>query len=96
MIDRRRFLQTLAVAAASPVSGIRQSVAENVGGFGKLVADPAGVIDLPAGFSYTVVAQQGQEMDDGLLVPGLADGMATFAGDDNTIILVCNHEIHPY
>jgi len=96
MIDRRRFLQTLAVAAASPVSGIRQSVAESVGGFGKLVADPAGVIDLPAGFSYTVVAQQGQEMDDGLLVPGLADGMATFAGDDNTIILVCNHEIHPY
>lgn len=96
MINRRRFLQTLAVAAATPVSGIRQSGAENIGGFGELVADPAGVIDLPKGFNYTVIAQQGQQMDDGLLVPGLADGMAAFAGDGETVVLVCNHELHPY
>jgi len=35
-------------------------------------------------------------MDDGLLVPGLQDGMAAFAGEGDDIILVCNHEIHPY
>jgi len=95
MINRRLFLQTLAVAAASPVSGIRHSAAESGVGFGRLIADPAGVIDLPEGFSYTMVAQRGQEMDDGLLVPGLADGMATFAGEGNSVVLVCNHECHP-
>jgi secreted PhoX family phosphatase len=35
-------------------------------------------------------------MNDGLLVPGLADGMAAFPGDNGDVILVCNHENHPY
>lgn len=96
MIKRRLFLQTLAVAAASPTIAMKQSSAANHAGFGKLIADPAGVLDLPKGFSYTVVAQRGQEMDDGLLVPGLADGMAAFNGENGKIILVCNHEIHPF
>ena len=34
-------------------------------------------------------------MDDGLLVPGEADGMAAFAGQGGTIVLVCNHENPP-
>ena len=38
-------------------------------GFGPLVADPAGVLDLPAGFRYVVVSRTGDAMADGLLVP---------------------------
>jgi hypothetical protein len=89
-------LQTLAVAAASPTCTIPRAHAAQSSRFGKLVADPNGVLDLPANFAYTIVAVRGQDMDDGLLVPGLADGMAAFPGDDGNIVLVCNHEIHPY
>ncbi len=57
-----------------------------------LVADPHAVVDLPAGWSYTIVSRKGDEMDDGLVVPGLCDGMGAFPGPDGTVILVCNHE----
>ncbi len=62
-------------------------------GFGPLVRDPEGLFDLPAGFQYQVIARLGDEMSDGLLVPGLADGMAAFAGPMGRTVLVCNHEI---
>jgi len=57
-----------------------------------LVADPKAVVDLPAGFLYTIVSRQGDEMDDGLLVPANCDGMAAFPGPGGTVILVRNHE----
>jgi secreted PhoX family phosphatase len=66
-----------------------------VEGFGPLLPDPAGILDLPAGFRYTVVARQGDRMSDGLLMPGQPDGMAAFAGPDGTTVLVCNHELNP-
>ncbi len=34
-------------------------------------------------------------MTDGFLVPGLADGMAAFAGDDGRVIVIRNHEVSP-
>jgi uncharacterized protein len=63
-----------------------------LGGAGSLVADPKAVVDLPAGFSYTIVSRPGDEMDDGLVVPGLCDDMAAFPGPDGTVVLVRNHE----
>ena len=64
-------------------------------GYGELVPDPAGLLDLPAGFSYQVFSQAGDTMDDGLLVPGAHDGMAAFAAPDGRTILVRNHELSP-
>jgi uncharacterized protein len=64
-------------------------------GYGELVADPAGLLDLPAGFRYTVFSRAGETMNDGLLVPGAHDGMAAFAGPDGKTILVRNHELNP-
>ncbi len=61
-------------------------------GYGPLIPDPAGVLDLPRGFSYRVISRAGEEMDDGLIVPGRHDGMAAFPGPDGTTILVRNHE----
>ncbi|MDH4072693.1 MAG: PhoX family protein, partial [Gammaproteobacteria bacterium] len=93
MIDRRRFLKTLAVAAATPTVSLAREDGES--GFGRLRPDPEGILDLPAGFSYTVISRRGEEMDDGLLVPGLHDGMAAFAAENGTVRLVVNHEIYP-
>lgn len=96
MINRRHFVQLLTIAAASPASSFAQNKNSDGTGFGPLRPDPNRVIDLPAGFSYTVVSAKGEEMDDGLLVPGLQDGMAAFTGKNGQVILVCNHETHPY
>lgn len=65
-------------------------------GYGPLIPDPAGILDLPEGFSYHVISKAGEEMDDGLLVPGLHDGMAAFPGPDGKTILVRNHELEPH
>lgn len=92
MPDRRRFLQTIAVAAAVPSAWEKASWAETTAGFGALRADPDSILDLPKGFSYEVISRQGEEMDDGLLTPALHDGMAAFPGADGTTMLVCNHE----
>ncbi len=64
-------------------------------GYGDLVHDPRRLIDLPRGFSYSVVSTVGDDMDDGLIVPGGADGMATFEGPDGLTVLVRNHELNP-
>jgi secreted PhoX family phosphatase len=63
--------------------------------YGPLLDDPLGVLKLPEGFSYKVIARQGDLMNDGFFHPGAPDGMATFAGPDGKIIIVRNHELMP-
>lgn len=76
-----------------------ESYRNEVVGYGPLVRDPLGVIDLPHGFQYRVVSQAGQTMDDGLIVPHTADGMGCFAVRSrfglggNRVALVRNHEL---
>lgn len=62
-----------------------------------LVADPAGLLDLPEGFTYRLLSQTGKEMSDGFLTPSRPDGMACFAhaSDPGRVVLVRNHEIWP-
>jgi secreted PhoX family phosphatase len=59
--------------------------------------DPAGVLDLPEGFSYRILERRGDPMDDGFRVPGQPDGMGCFAGPagSNTLVLMRNHELEP-
>jgi len=92
MLNRRRFLQTIVVAATIPASSTATAKTTSHAGFGKLRPDPNGVLDLPRNFSYQVISRRGEEMDDGLLVPARHDGMAAFPGKDGTVLLVCNHE----
>lgn len=63
----------------------------------ELKADPNGMLDLPEGFSYTLVSQSGGEMSDGFFRPGRPDGMACFAhpSDATKCILTRNHENWP-
>ncbi|MDT8861945.1 DUF839 domain-containing protein [Alkalihalobacillus sp. MEB130] len=72
-------------AVANPTSGF--------GGYGPLVADPNGIVDLPKGFQYKIISKTGDKMTNGDLIPGVLDGMAAFKGPKNTTVLVRNHEI---
>jgi uncharacterized protein len=100
-ITRRHFMAR-AGAYAAAFTGLRRAMgsggAHGMGlaagpGYGPLVEDPEGLIDLPDGFSYTVFSRTGETMDDGLLVPGAHDGMAALAGPDGLTLIVRNHEL---
>jgi hypothetical protein len=104
-LDRRRFLRGSA-AVGLGFAGLRgllgcsrgevEPAAANPGpppGYGPLQLDPQGLLDLPEGFSVRVLSRKGDPMDDGLRVPGMADGMGAFAGPDGRTILVRNHEL---
>jgi uncharacterized protein len=61
-------------------------------GYGALLPDPKGLLDLPQGFSYRVISRAGEPMDDGLFVPQRADGMGCFPAGAGRVLLVRNHE----
>lgn len=65
----------------------------DVHGYGPLVRDPNRLLDLPEGFSYQVISQSGDTMDDGMFVPGQPDGMGCFPLDGPRVALVRNHEL---
>jgi hypothetical protein len=69
------------------------STIDEGGGYGPLVPDSESVLDLPEGFSYRLFSAAGERMDDGLLVPGLHDGMGAFFGPNGTTALIRNHEL---
>ncbi len=103
--DRRRFLGATATAFAAlaasgcmtrgaPVTAVRAAPGGG-GGYGALVPDPAGFLDLPQGFSYRVISRLGDAMDDGGTVPDRADGMGCFDLGNGEIALVRNHELQP-
>ncbi|MFC9681443.1 PhoX family protein [Streptomyces sp. NPDC056948] len=62
-------------------------------GYGPLVPDPKGLLDLPEGFRYRVLSRQGDELRSGEgKVPSNHDGMSAFAGKGGRVHLVRNHE----
>lgn len=63
------------------------------GGYGPLVKDPNGILDLPQGFQYRILSEEGGKLSDGRPIPAMFDGMAAFAGPHNSTILVRNHEL---
>jgi len=102
--SRRGFLQTaglvtvgfggLRLASADPTA-VSAMIATGGLGHGPLIPDPKGVLDLPAGFAYAIIARQGATMSDGFIVPSRPDGMAAFPGRNGTTVVVCNHELNP-
>jgi len=93
MINRRRFLQCLVAAAASPAAAAPADGHHSQ--LGPLLPDPNGLLDLPHGFAYAVVSRAGDTMSDELKVPRAHDGMAAFDGGNGRVVLVCNHELRP-
>lgn len=100
--SRRTFLKQGSLVAFG-FMGLYQFVQPNVlaanltkgKGYGDLIPDPDGILNLPKGFSYKIISKSGQMMKDGFFVPGLPDGMGTFPGKNGRIIIVRNHELSP-
>jgi secreted PhoX family phosphatase len=104
-ISRRSFVQSTSlfltsatalgrvITAASPAHarGRRQLVP----GYGPLLADPAGLVDLPKGFQYRVFSRTGELLTSGGVVPSSHDGMAAFETGRGRTWLVRNHEVEP-
>lgn len=80
----------LAPAGSSPIPA-----APSTGDYGPLVSDPHALLDLPKGFSYRVLSNLGDPMDDGGTVPDCADGMGCFDLGNGKLALVRNHELSP-
>ncbi|WP_139186983.1 alkaline phosphatase PhoX [Sediminibacillus halophilus] len=62
-------------------------------GYGNLQKDPGGILDLPRGFQYRIISEEGGQLSDGRPIPSAFDGMAAFPGKHNSTVLVRNHEL---
>ena len=114
-LSRRRFLRASVLGAGAVLApcGVDAALAAmargarmSADGFGPLRRDPAGLLDLPAGFSYRMLSPGSLAEDakgdprfhstlsDRSPTPALHDGMAAFAGPDGVTILVRNHEMN--
>ncbi|MEU5168224.1 alkaline phosphatase PhoX [Streptomyces mutomycini] len=100
LATRRQILAGSAATAASVAftgafTELFSGTAEARGhsGYGPLVPDPGGLLDLPKGFRYRVLSREGAPLLSGEgLVPSNHDGMAAFAGRNGRVHLVRNHE----
>ncbi|QYC43038.1 hypothetical protein Nocox_27210 [Nonomuraea coxensis DSM 45129] len=103
-VSRRSFLRHsaaggLGIALAGSVeaiaeTGTARAATRALTGYGPLVPDPAGLLSLPSGFSYRIVAEAGVTLlESGQPTPSDPDGMAWYAGRNGAGSLVCNHEI---
>lgn len=104
MITRRQFTKGASALAFLGLASCQlgktpdlKALIKTAKGYGKLIPDPDNILDLPAGFSYQVISQLGDIMNDNLPVPDRADGMGCLALDNNRVALVRNHELsHKY
>ena len=90
-MHRRQFLSATASAfAALSLSGCmtRGPALANFDGYGPLVPDPEGLLDLPEGFSYRLLSSLGDVMSDGGTVPDKAAIDQLIARLDRQIVLV--------
>jgi secreted PhoX family phosphatase len=96
-VGRRDFIKTGLLAGSflglQRALGAEAATSRICDGYGKLVADPQGILDLPKDFSYQLFSRRGTRMSDGFRVPGQPDGMAAFPGKDGRVVLVRNHEL---
>ena len=102
LLNRRNFIGATGAAfsglllngctgRSAPLTSAPSSFAD----YGPLVPDPAGMLDLPRGFSYRLLSSLGNAMTDGCTVPDKADGMGCFDIGKGEIALVRNHELIP-
>ncbi|SEO85943.1 alkaline phosphatase PhoX [Trujillonella endophytica] len=82
-------------ATSSAATGEAATGGAAAPGYGPLVEDPRGLLALPAGFRYRVLAREGEtRLDTGEPAPSDPDGAAAFAASDGEgTVLVVNHEV---
>lgn len=100
-VGRRAYLKGLSTSGvglslAGMFHGLSGCAAREPRNLPTLREDPAGICDLPEGFTYKVISTYEDMMSDGHTVPDYFDGMGCFARPDGGMILVRNHEISTY
>ena len=102
LLNRRNFIGATGAAFSGLLlngctgrSAPLMSAPSSFADYGPLVPDPAGMLDLPRGFSYRLLSRLGNAMTDGCTVPDKADGMGCFSLGNNEIVLIRNHELVP-
>jgi secreted PhoX family phosphatase len=86
---------SIAFAGNLPELFAGTAAAQNLGhsGYGPLVPDPKGLLDLPKGFRYRVLSREGDRLRSGEgPVPSNHDGMTALPGKGGRVHLVRNHE----
>src|SRR5919198_6272179 len=99
-ISRRTMINrsaaALGIALTGSLNGVLGGTAmakSHAVGYGPLVPDPNGLLSLPEGFSYKVIAKSGETLlESGEPTPSDPDGTAAFAGRGGGTVLVNNHE----
>ncbi|WP_327352611.1 alkaline phosphatase PhoX [Streptomyces sp. NBC_01304] len=87
---------TIAFAGAISELFAGTAAAHGKGGYGPLVPDPNGLLDLPKGFRYKVLSREGDPLRSGEgQVPSNHDGMAAFDAGRGRVRLIRNHENRP-
>ncbi|MER5816245.1 MULTISPECIES: alkaline phosphatase PhoX [Streptomyces] len=96
---RRQVLAGSGAAAAIAFTGAFSELfagtaaARGHDGYGPLVPDPDGLLDLPKGFRYRVLSREGDPLRSGEgRVPSNHDGMTALQGRHGRVHLVRNHE----
>ncbi|MBE3203968.1 MULTISPECIES: alkaline phosphatase PhoX [Parafrankia] len=102
-ISRRNLMRTGAVGGLGLVAAgsmdvlagtAAQATSRSATGYGAVIADPAGLLALPKGFSYKIIAQTGvTTLESGEPTPGAPDGTASFPTRNGGSVLVNNHEL---
>jgi len=102
LLNRRNFIGATGAAFSGLLlngctgrSAPLMSAPSSFADYGPLVPDPAGMLDLPRGFSYRLLSSLGNAMTDGCTVPDKADGMGCFSLGNDEIVLIRNHELVP-
>src|SRR5687768_11563101 len=90
----------LALSACSSLNRLPEMISRTPGfrtrrmnpfpGYGCLVDDPAGLLDLPRGFQYRIISHFGEGLGGRCSVPDRADGMGAFRLDHRLMALVRN------
>ncbi|WP_116995981.1 alkaline phosphatase PhoX [Desertimonas flava] len=82
------FSTTAGAASGRPASARRNAVRSWANGYGDLVPDPAGVLDLPAGFTYQIVSESGGPLTGGAgVLPDAFDGSGLFDIDGRRFLV---------
>jgi uncharacterized protein len=75
-VSRRTLLGLGGISAAALMLGTKGVLSQTSGsaGYGELVPDSGGLIDLPKGFQYRIISEEGSPLSSGGIVPGDAVG----------------------
>lgn len=95
LISRRGFNRGIVATGFSglALAACGQAADGGLPGYGDMVEDPGGLLDLPARFSYKVLIRAGDMMSDGHASPTNADGTGCFDLGGDKVALVRNHEL---